>query len=104
MTNGHCCIVAQEMVFEVETFIRNVMVIQILLKDNSTILKVKGSEFIFGGFTTVNWDSSNGWKSDLNAFIFSLTNKDNKPVKMKIEQNRHQYAFCCYSFLWSNIR
>jgi hypothetical protein len=63
-----------------------------------TILKVKGSEFIFGGFTTVNWDSSNGWKSDLNAFIFSLTNKDNQPLKMKIEQNRHRCAICCYSF------
>jgi len=62
-----------------------------------TILKVKGSEFIFGGFTTVNWDSSNGWKSDPSAFLFSLTNKENKPVKMEIDPNEHQYAIYCDS-------
>jgi hypothetical protein len=27
-----------------------------------TLLKAKGSEFIFGAFTAVNWDSSSGWK------------------------------------------
>jgi hypothetical protein len=38
-----------------------------------TIVKAKGSKFIFGGFTTVSWDGSGRWKSDPNAFIFSLT-------------------------------
>ena len=27
-----------------------------------TILKAKGSQFIFGGFTTVSWDNSSGKK------------------------------------------
>jgi hypothetical protein len=55
-----------------------------------------GSSNIFGGFTSVSWDSSSGYKSDANAFIFSLTNKDNQPVKMKTDPNRHHRAICCY--------
>jgi hypothetical protein len=60
-----------------------------------TILKAKGSSNIFGGYTTVTWDSTSDWKSDANAF--SLTNKDNTPLKMKIEPNRHHCAICCCS-------
>ena len=48
-----------------------------------TLLKAKQSKFIFGGYTEVTWESSNQWKSDPNTFIFSLTNKENKPCKMK---------------------
>jgi hypothetical protein len=62
-----------------------------------TILKAKGSGFIFGGFTSVEWDSSSRRKSDPNAFIFSLINKDNQPVKMKIDPNQHEWAICCHS-------
>jgi hypothetical protein len=62
-----------------------------------TILKAKGSGFIFGGYTTVEWDSTSEWKSDPNAFLFSLTNKDNKPLKMKINPYKHEYAIRCYS-------
>jgi len=62
-----------------------------------TILKAKGSEFIFGGFTTVEWESSNCFISDRNAFIFSLTNIDNKPLKMKVNPRRHEYAIRCHS-------
>ena len=36
-------------------------------------------------------------KSDPNAFIFSLTNKDNEPLKMKVNPNRHQHAIGCGS-------
>jgi hypothetical protein len=61
-----------------------------------TVCKAKQSSFIFGGFTTVSCDSSNRDKLDPNAFIFSLTNKDNQPVKIKINPERHQYAICCY--------
>jgi len=35
------------------------------------------------------------YKSDPNAFLFSLTNKDNKPLKMKIDPNQHQHAIQC---------
>jgi hypothetical protein len=65
-----------------------------------TIFKAKQSSYIFGGFTTVNWESCpdpGKPKSDPNAFIFSLTNKDNKPLKMKIDPNKHQHAIGCHS-------
>jgi hypothetical protein len=64
-----------------------------------TILKAKQSSYVFGGFTSVEWDSSSGRKSDRNAFIFSLTNKENKPVKIKIKPNQHKYAIYCHSEL-----
>jgi len=63
-----------------------------------TLLKAKQSSYIFGGFTTVSWDSSSGYKSDPNAFIFSLTNKDRKPVKMKVDPDYDDSAICCNSF------
>jgi hypothetical protein len=47
-----------------------------------TIVKVSGTSYIFGGFTSINWDCSSGFKSDPNAFLFSLTNKHNQPSKM----------------------
>jgi hypothetical protein len=64
-----------------------------------TIFKAKQSSCIFGGFTTVSWESStdNKWKSDPNAFLFSLINKDNQPVRMKVDPKKHQYAICCHS-------
>ena len=58
-----------------------------------TIFKAKGSYNIFGGYTTVAWESS--MKSDPDAFIFSLINKDNEPLKMNIDPSRHQSAICC---------
>jgi len=48
-----------------------------------TILKAQGTSYIFGGFTSIGWDSSFRFKSDPNAFLFSLTNRDNKPSKMR---------------------
>jgi hypothetical protein len=63
-----------------------------------TLLKAKESEFVFGGFTTAELDSSGECKSDPNVFIFSLTNTDNSPVKMKIDPNKHKYAIYCYPF------
>jgi hypothetical protein len=62
-----------------------------------SICKAHESSYIFGGFTTVSWDSTSQWKSDPSAFLFSLTNKDNKPLKMKIDPNSHQYAIYCHS-------
>jgi hypothetical protein len=62
-----------------------------------TILKAKESQFVFGGFTTVSWDSFSGDNSDPNAFIFSLTNKDNTPLKMKVDPDEHESAICCHS-------
>ena len=68
-------------------------------KENTlTILKAGVTSFIFGGFTTKSWDSSSHqYKSDSDAFLFSLTNKDNQPCKMKINSSQHQQAIYCYS-------
>jgi hypothetical protein len=60
-----------------------------------TILKAHGKSSIFGGFTSITWDSTSGYKSDSNAFLFSLTNKDNQPSK--IRQNNTQYSIYCRS-------
>ncbi len=59
-----------------------------------TILKAKQGKFIFGGYTTVTWElSTNGkFKSDANAFLFSLTNNDNKPIKMNVDPDEHHRA------------
>jgi hypothetical protein len=62
-----------------------------------TILKVKQTSPILCGFTTAKWESSAYYKSDANAFIFSLTNKDKKPLKMKIDPNKHHRAIPCHS-------
>jgi hypothetical protein len=58
-----------------------------------TILKALGSSYIFGGFTSINWDCSGQFKSDPNAFLFSLTNKDNKPYKIR-QINTTQSIYC----------
>ena len=49
-----------------------------------TIIKPVNSTNIFGGFTSVPWDNnSSEFKTDDSAFIFSLINNDNKPIKIK---------------------
>ena len=47
----------------------------------------------------MSWQSSpkGKWESDVNAFIFSLTYKGNRPLKMKIDPNRHKHAIGCHS-------
>ncbi len=58
-----------------------------------TILKAKESKFIFSCFTEVDWERSGKYKSDANAFLLSLTNKGNVPLKIKIDPNSHHRAF-----------
>jgi hypothetical protein len=54
----------------------------------NTLVTIKTSDTLFGGFTEQSWSSNNVYKSDSNAFIFSLINRLNKPVKMKWTQNK----------------
>jgi hypothetical protein len=64
-----------------------------------TVIKVKGKSFIFGAFTKASWDCSDKYKRDSNAFVFSLTNEDNQPCKMKICSHRcHSAIFCSSSY------
>ena len=73
-----------------------------------TIIKASGTSFIFGGFTSVHWYNhfhfyihfrpiyiTSDYKSDSNAFLFSLTNRDNQPCKMR--NIKTQYSIFCYS-------
>ena len=60
-----------------------------------TIMKAKEKDFIFGGFTAATWTSSNQFKFDPNAFLFSLTNKDNQPCKMNVTNQK--YSIYCWS-------
>jgi hypothetical protein len=60
-----------------------------------SICKAHESSYIFGGYTTITLNGSKIYKSNPSAFLFSLTNKDNKPVKMKIDPNQHQFAIQC---------
>lgn len=50
-----------------------------------TIVKTtKG--LIFGGYTEASWSHSDGFKEDKNAFVFSLVNRDGKPMRMMCEK------------------
>ncbi|XP_044181736.1 uncharacterized protein LOC122962616 [Acropora millepora] len=37
---------------------------------------------IFGGYTSISWQSSDTWKNDPKAFLFSLKNPTNNPTKL----------------------
>lgn len=64
-----------------------------------TIIQANPSSYIFGAFTSTIWDHSNRYKYDKDAFIYSLTNKENLPCKMSILTNKIQNAICCWSIL-----
>jgi hypothetical protein len=41
-----------------------------------TLIILKTSEgFICGGYTSKNWDCSNKWTDDIDAFVFNMTHK-----------------------------
>ena len=42
------------------------------------------SSYVFGFFTTKDWGASQMWQSDKEAFLFSLMNRFDNPIKMKI--------------------
>ena len=64
----------------------------------NTLTILKANEYIFGGFASTSWDSTSQWKSDPNAYLFSLTNKENMPCKMNIKPNHSRFAIFCNSY------
>jgi hypothetical protein len=60
-----------------------------------TIIKAKETSFVFGGFTSIKWNREEGYHSDPNAFLFSLTNRDNQPCKMR--QIGTTFSIYCFS-------
>jgi hypothetical protein len=67
-------------------------------KNTLTIIKAHGTSYIFGGFTSIDWDSSGQFESDPSAFLFSLTNKDNRPCKMKLIITNYYSIYCHSSY------
>lgn len=59
-----------------------------------TIIKTTQS-YIFGGYTSLQWDSISYWQLDPDSFIFSLVNKENTPIKIKHDSSSGNYSICC---------
>ncbi len=53
---------------------------------SNTVTVIKNTNgFIFGGFTSIPCSTSGDYKADSTAFLFSLTNPSNTPLKMKVK-------------------
>jgi hypothetical protein len=63
-------------------------------KPNTLVIIKSENGNVFGGFTEQTWNDELAYKADLNSFIFSLINKDNKPKKIKWSEN---YGIFCFS-------
>jgi len=52
----------------------------------NTVTVIKNTNgFIFGGFTAIPWSSSDDYKEDSTAFLFSLTNPSSTLLKLKVK-------------------
>ena len=59
-----------------------------------TLIIIKASNgYIFGGYTQVNWSGDKISKTDPKSLIFSLINKENKPLVMKCKKEKSA-IFC----------
>ncbi len=63
-------------------------------KTNTLVIIKSTSGNVFGGYTEASWDGD-WYKQDPSAFLFSLTNKDNTPVKLKQKEN-NQYSIMAW--------
>ena len=61
-------------------------------RNTLTVIKSSNGN-IFGGYTEVAWSQNEHFGHDENAFIFSLVNKDNRPILMKCT-NPENAIFC----------
>jgi hypothetical protein len=64
-----------------------------------TLTLIKSTnEYIFGGFIEQTWDQSGNDKSDPKAFLFSLVNYENRPVKISfgssLAENGRRSHYC----------
>lgn len=51
---------------------------------------------ILGGYTEAKWDRSCKKKTDANAYIFSLVNEWQRPVKLNIAEGNEENAIFCH--------
>jgi len=64
---------------------------------SNTVTVIKNTNgFIFGGFTSVPWGSGGINKLDHLAFLFSLTNPSNTPLKLKVKSQEHAVYHSSY--------
>jgi len=66
---------------------------------SKTLIIIKSTNgYVFGGYTEKSWNHSGGLfsdaKNDPNSFIFSLINKNQRPIKLKWSQ---KYAIYCHT-------
>ena len=54
-------------------------------KSNTLVIIKSDNEKVFGGYTEQTWSGNRVFKSDLNTFVFSFINEDNKPLLMKCQ-------------------
>ena len=59
------------------------------------IMSDKG--YTFGGYTSSSWDTSSNWKSDPDAFIFTLTNPHLLPPTKYPQTNNNTQSIKCTS-------
>lgn len=52
------------------------------------------NDFIFGGFTEKAWQSTGGFVTDPNAFIFSLVNNEGRPLKVMCSKSGKNAINC----------
>jgi len=56
----------------------------------NTVTVIKNTNgFIFGGFTSIPWSSTGGYKADSTAFLFSLINPTNTPLTLKVKSPKN---------------
>jgi hypothetical protein len=60
-----------------------------------TVIKTTNGN-VFGGYTEQTWNHIGNYKADPNSFIFSLINKLNEPIKIKLSQNKGIYCNSSY--------
>jgi hypothetical protein len=66
-----------------------------LMPNTLTIVKSTNGN-VFGGYTQAAWDSVRTKKDDEYAFVFSLINQDNTPVKIPIAKDQVKSAIYCH--------
>ena len=54
-------------------------------KPNTLTILKSTTGFIFGGYASLAWSSGYGYKTDPTAFLFTLTNPANMPLKLNLK-------------------
>lgn len=64
------------------------------LKNTLVLIKATSGN-IFGGYTEAIWDKSFESKCDPGSFIFSLVNRGQNPIRIRVAQSKEKFAIRC---------